>query len=470
MKIAKIIVICLIPIFVISFTVIGCKKEIVEETTAAETAAVTTAVAETTAVETTAGEPVTIRISMWGEAEVPGLNNWWKETAEMYMKEHPNVTVEPNEIPMDNIQQEWMAAVAAGDPPDIQLMGRQEGIDAATNGDILPIEDFWTEEEVNHILPSARRELGWDGKLWLVPEYMDPWLMVYNKKVFKDSGLDPEKPPTTWVEFMAAAEKIKNAGFIPFGMGVKDGYMNVWWLCLVGLQSLDDPSDIHQAVLGKQSFADPKHADVWKIMDEIKKKGYFNEDVLSLGMTEGNDLFYSGTVAMSMAVQPMIAAYVKELGIENVGAMLTPFPDITGKLTGTIPIPAMPLALANAKHPDIAADVLRFCHSQDRVNALYEIAHGMQANDLFDPSTITDAMDKQIAEWFLAAPGYTYNWHYTPQIEGEAYVIGQELLNGSITPEEAGKKMDDAAAKWRQDNPEMVKVFERIATEWASSN
>jgi len=209
MKIAKIIVICLIPIFVISFTVIGCKKEIVEETTAAETAAVTTAVAETTAVETTAGEPVTIRISMWGEAEVPGLNNWWKETAEMYMKEHPNVTVEPNEIPMDNIQQEWMAAVAAGDPPDIQLMGRQEGIDAATNGDILPIEDFWTEEEVNHILPSARRELGWDGKLWLVPEYMDPWLMVYNKKVFKDSGLDPEKPPTTWVEFMPQQKKLK---------------------------------------------------------------------------------------------------------------------------------------------------------------------------------------------------------------------------------------------------------------------
>ena len=132
-------------------------------------------------------EKVDIRIWMWGEVVAPGMNDWYNESAEIYEKAHPNVTVEPTEIPMDDLQQSWTAAVAAGDPPDVILMGRQEGIDASQAGDILPIDDFWSKADVDTILPAAQRELGWEGHVWMVPEYMEAWGMVYNKEIFADT-------------------------------------------------------------------------------------------------------------------------------------------------------------------------------------------------------------------------------------------------------------------------------------------
>ncbi len=79
-----------------------------------------------------------------------------------------------------------------------------------------------------------------------------------------------------------------------------------------------------------------------------------------------------------------------------------------------------------------------------------------------------DPRDQLIAQWFLEAPSYTYNWHYTPQIEGEAFTIGQLLVAGEITADEAGQMMDEAAAKWREDNPEMVEVYRQVAEDWAA--
>ena len=31
--------------------------------------------------------------------------------------------------------------------------------------------------------------------------------MYYNKDMFKEAGLDPEKPPVTWDEFLASARR-----------------------------------------------------------------------------------------------------------------------------------------------------------------------------------------------------------------------------------------------------------------------
>jgi multiple sugar transport system substrate-binding protein len=46
------------------------------------------------------------------------------------------------------------------------------------------------------------------GHNYYVPLGVDVTAMIYNKELFKEAGLDPEKPPQTWDEFLAAAEKI----------------------------------------------------------------------------------------------------------------------------------------------------------------------------------------------------------------------------------------------------------------------
>jgi len=418
-------------------------------------------------VEMAEAEKVTIRMHWWGEAEAPGMAQWVKESAQLYGKEHPNVTIEPHEIPIEDIYLTWKAAVAAGDPPDIQNLSPQEGLDEAAAGNIVPIDEFWTEEELSHLLAPARRELSWSGRTWLVPLYMDAWLMAFNKKVFSAAGVDVQNPPQDWNGFVAALKKMKASGSIPFSIGFQDGYMGVWWACLFGYQAFDDMSDLHDAVVGKTSFTDPLHVDWWKQIETLNNQGLFNDDCGSLGFVEGNDQFMAGDTGMVFVVQPMMAAYVREMGEGTVGAMLTPEPPKPGKLAGTMPVPSMPIGLAKAsKHPQVAADFIRFMYTPERITAMYLVSGAMQASDQLNPALIKSESDKIVAQWAVDIPGPTYNWHYTPQIESEVWASTQLLAIKEITAEQAAQNMENAAAQWRADYPDSLERFKKRAAEW----
>lgn len=51
-----------------------------------------------------------------------------------------------------------------------------------------------------------------DGKVYGIPRTGYSMGLIYNKKLFTEAGLDPEKPPATWEELRAAAEKIAGLG------------------------------------------------------------------------------------------------------------------------------------------------------------------------------------------------------------------------------------------------------------------
>ena len=52
----------------------------------------------------------------------------------------------------------------------------------------------------------------WDGKKYGLPFIIDLSVWMYNKELFRQAGLDPEKPPTTLAEFDAAARAVDALG------------------------------------------------------------------------------------------------------------------------------------------------------------------------------------------------------------------------------------------------------------------
>lgn len=48
----------------------------------------------------------------------------------------------------------------------------------------------------------------WDGKICVIPYNISTPIMYYNKDLFKESGLDPDSPPTTWDELLETAKAI----------------------------------------------------------------------------------------------------------------------------------------------------------------------------------------------------------------------------------------------------------------------
>lgn len=64
------------------------------------------------------------------------------------------------------------------------------------------------------------------GHNYYVPVGADVTLMIYNKALFEEAGLDPEDPPATWDEFLAAAEAIDA---LPARENGDDVYGTVFW-------------------------------------------------------------------------------------------------------------------------------------------------------------------------------------------------------------------------------------------------
>lgn len=84
------------------------------------------------------------------------------------------------------------------------------------NTDGKPLEDC-----LNSLMLSLARTVGPDGQLDCVPYQPCSTLVMYNKTLFQQAGID--SAPKTWEEFLDVCAKLKEAGIVP--LTVDDAYM-----------------------------------------------------------------------------------------------------------------------------------------------------------------------------------------------------------------------------------------------------
>jgi multiple sugar transport system substrate-binding protein len=83
------------------------------------------------------------------------------------------------------------------------------------------------------IAPAHITASTWDNKQYGLPFIVDLSVWLYNKALYRQAGLDPEKPPTTLAEFATQARAIAKLGGDIYGtfFGGNCGGCNVftWW-------------------------------------------------------------------------------------------------------------------------------------------------------------------------------------------------------------------------------------------------
>jgi sn-glycerol 3-phosphate transport system substrate-binding protein len=115
-----------------------------------------------------------------------------------------------------------IAAYRAGQPPDIiQIFEVGTATMMAAKAAVKPVyqlmKDAGEPFDPNAYLPAVTGYYSTaDGKMLSFPFNSSTAITYWNKALFKKAGLDPEKPPKTWPETFAAAEKLRAAG-VPCG-------------------------------------------------------------------------------------------------------------------------------------------------------------------------------------------------------------------------------------------------------------
>jgi multiple sugar transport system substrate-binding protein len=135
------------------------------------------------------------------------------ELVAMWNEENPDRRINLTYIPHTEMVPKIAQAIASGEVPDLMGMDLIYGPQFEAAGQLVDITDLIGDDpNLATASPGHMAVSTYDGRLYGVPLYADVSALFWNKDLFRQAGLDPEKPPTSLAEIRDFADKITTLG------------------------------------------------------------------------------------------------------------------------------------------------------------------------------------------------------------------------------------------------------------------
>jgi multiple sugar transport system substrate-binding protein len=194
--------------------------------------------------------------------------NWYTKKFEA---EHPNVTVKLQHVPFGNLMPKVLQDASAGDMPNIVVIDNPNVQQVAATGQLRTFDDL-SGYTTKGYYPGSIKECAYQGKHYCYPVGSNSTGLFYNKKMFADAGL---KPPTTWAEMTADAQKLTKGSTYGMAFDATQDEQSTWqlepffWSNGASLDKVDSPQFV-QAL---------------QLWTNLVKKGYASKSVLQWGQS-----------------------------------------------------------------------------------------------------------------------------------------------------------------------------------------
>src|SRR5438128_5682495 len=122
-----------------------------------------------------------------------------------FEKEHPDIKVHAIYAGnYDDARIKALAALKAGQPAQLSVLFSIDIYELLEQDLIVPFDEmvsYGTDKMwLKSFYPALMENGTYKGKVYGIPFQRSTIVMYWNKDAFKEAGLDPEKPPTTWKE------------------------------------------------------------------------------------------------------------------------------------------------------------------------------------------------------------------------------------------------------------------------------
>ncbi len=130
-----------------------------------------------------------------------------------FEKENPGIKLKPiyTGTYQDSITK-VLTAVKSGEPPVTSILLSTDMFSLIDEDAIVPFDELVRTPEdqawLKSFYPAFMENSQTAGKTWGIPFQRSTIVLYYNKELFKEAGLDPNRPPQTWKEQVEYAQKL----------------------------------------------------------------------------------------------------------------------------------------------------------------------------------------------------------------------------------------------------------------------
>lgn len=156
----------------------------------------------------------TIEIVFWHSlvsSSVPALN----DLIARFEQEHPGITIRAQYVPTgDALIQKLVTAVQSKTAPDISWIHANFMQDLIEGDAIYDLNHFihgsdsLPAADLADIYPALIEQAKWRSVLYSLPMEATALGLLCNRELFRNAGLDPDRPPKDWNELRAFAKKL----------------------------------------------------------------------------------------------------------------------------------------------------------------------------------------------------------------------------------------------------------------------
>jgi multiple sugar transport system substrate-binding protein len=155
---------------------------------------------------TLTGKATFYTISEW--TGIDALKPDFKALVDTFKKQHPGADAEVLSDPFMTWIDKFQVQFAAGNAPDVNLIDCAHMPALSNAGYLMDLGDKLGKSYFDQFVPGVLAFYTWKGNYYAAPYTMDTRILYYNKDLFRKAGLDPDKPPTTWAEYLADAKAL----------------------------------------------------------------------------------------------------------------------------------------------------------------------------------------------------------------------------------------------------------------------
>ena len=267
-------------------------------------------------------------------ASIPGEVALMQDAVKEYEAAHPGVKIELPFLENEAFKAKLTTLLQSSEAPDIfHSWGGGVLTEQAKAGVLRPIEGVISQEAKDAQGTAGVAAFTRDGHIYGMARDVAEVVIWYNKKLFKQAGVDPASL-ATWDGFLAGVQKFKDAGITPFALGAKDKWpAHFWWSKLVVRLAGEDEFNAAAAGQG-DGFAGADFVKAGEMFLQLAALNPWQDGFQAASYGDASGYFGDGKAAMHLMGDWDYGAMkdnsATKQGIPDEDLGILPFPTIEG--------------------------------------------------------------------------------------------------------------------------------------------